>query len=111
MAQALDPQAGASDNRILKKIIIGNPVAAGNIIVYNLNNAVFGATTNIAYKHTIPASFSTTNTNGVTPIVIDLTAGGQTAGHQDGLQLDGGGSITTDQTMQVTFLWSNPDDD
>jgi hypothetical protein len=109
-ATAIDAQAGANDNRVLKKILVGNPVSGGNIVIFNLNNAVFGATTNIAYKHTFP-TFSATNTNGVTPIVIDFTGAGGPAKGTNGLILQGGGSVTTDQTMQVTLLWDNPDDE
>jgi hypothetical protein len=108
-AQALDPQNGTDEDRVLRKIIVGAPVSAGTIIVYNTNNAVFNATTNIAYKHTFP-TFSTTNTNGVSPVVIDFTAAGGKPGGTNGLLLQNGGSFTTDQAMQVSFLWDNPDD-
>src|SRR5438034_6462676 len=102
VAQALDPQAGSDDDRVLKKIIIGAPVSARSITVYNKTNAVFGASTDIAFKHTFP-SFSTTNVN-LTPVQIDFTCEGGREKGANGLVLQGG-SFTTDQAMQVTFLW------
>ena len=108
-ATALDAQAGSDEDRILKKIIIGKPSSGAILVVYHPNNAVFGATTNIAFKHTFP-TFSATNTNGISPVVIDFTAGGGPSG-TNGMVLSGGGSFTTDTAMQVTFLWTNPDDE
>lgn len=93
-------------NVAIKKIIVGNPVSGGNITIFNIGNALSNNTTQIAYKHTFP-TFSATNTNGVTPIVIDLrgtsSQGGSTG--EDGLTCEQGACIAIDQTMQVTVLW------
>ncbi|SRR5258708_5778027 len=106
-ATVIDPQAGGDDIRVIKKIIIGNPVTAGNITLFNENNALSNNTTQIIYKQTFP-SFSATNTNGVSPVVIDFTTNSNSqaglAG-SDGLQVRGGGSMAIDNTMQVTVLW------
>lgn len=91
---------------VVRKIIVGNPVSGGNIVLFNAPSQVANATTTIAYKHTFP-TFSTTNTNGVTPVVVDFRAASTGAGsaEEDGIICANGGAIATDQTMQVTVLW------
>lgn len=84
----------------LMKLVVGAPVSAGNIVVYDITNPVNGATTNIAVKITLP-SFSSTNVNpGV--YVIDFGP--------KGLTLGSGGAIIIDQTMQVTAMWQYLDE-
>lgn len=96
----------ASGPVVIRKIIVGNPVTAGNITLFNEGNALSNNTTQIAYKHTFP-SFSATNTNGVTPIVVDFRSASQQGGSvtEDGIFCQSGASIAIDQTMQVTVLW------
>ena len=44
----------ATQDIVVKKLIIGAPVANGNIILYNKNAAYNGDAQNIAFKYTIP---------------------------------------------------------
>lgn len=108
VAQQLDSTlaSGSDEDRVLRKIIVGKPVAGASIVVYNPNNAVFGSTANIAFKYTFP-------TFGAGTPASDQFEFGSVAGGTkgtDGLILPGGGSFTTSSAMQVTFLWDNPDD-
>lgn len=92
--------SNAEDDVRVYKLIVGTPVASGNIWLYTINNPVSSATTNIASKITLP-SFSTTNINpGV--YVVDFGA--------EGLPLNGGGALVIDQTMNVSVLWDLNDD-
>lgn len=85
----------AEDDVRVFKVIVGLPVNAGNVWLYNITNPVGSATTNIAAKITLP-TFSTTNIN---PGVYVLDFGPY------GLPLPEGGNITIDQTMNVTVVW------
>lgn len=77
------------------KLIIGTPVSAGNVWLYNITNPLNASTANIAFKTTLP-TFSTTNVNpGM--YVIDFGP--------FGLPLPQGGNIIMDQTMNVTVVW------
>ncbi len=80
----------------LMKLIIGAPVASGNITIYSITNPVNGASTNIAAKLTFPASLPTTGAE-VGGVVKDFGP--------YGLPLNQGGNIIIDQTMQVTAIW------
>lgn len=82
------------------KLIVGTPVSAGNIWLYNITNPVASATTNIAFKATLP-TFSTTNIN---PGVYQIDFG------PEGLPLTSGGSLVIDQTMNVTVVWEETGD-
>lgn len=88
---------------VVHKLIIGAPVASGNIWLYTITNPVNAATTNIAFKWSLPATLPTTGAALVN--VIDF--GGEGYG---GLLLNEGGNIIIDQTMQVTVIWSYLDD-
>lgn len=90
---------------VIRKIIIGNPVSSGNLTVFNENNALANNTTQIALKLSYPA-FSTTNINDG-PDTYDLrtNAGSSGSTEDDGLFCAAGGSVTIDQTMQVTVFW------
>lgn len=91
VALATDPEA---DVRVYK-LLIGTPVNAGNVILYNITNPLNGSTANIAYKTTLP-TFSTTNIN---PGMFQVDFG------PDGLPLPEGGNLLIDQTMNVTVMW------
>lgn len=84
----------------LYRLIVGAPVASGNIIIYSISNPVNGSTANIAAKFTLPATLPTTGaiTSGN---VIDLGP--------FGLPLNEGGNIIIDQSMQVTAIWELAD--
>lgn len=87
--------AGTEEDVRVYKLIIGTPVNAGNIYLYNITNPLNGSTVNIATKITLP-TFSTTNINpGV--YVVDFGP--------DGLPLPEGGNLLIDQTMNVTVMW------
>jgi hypothetical protein len=88
----------------LKKLIIGNPVTAGNLTVHYTNVALANDTTTIAAKITLP-TFSTTNVNPSQPITVDFSTLGNSGVAEDGLSLSNGGSIVLDQAMQVTALF------
>lgn len=104
-ATALDAQAGADEDRILKKIIVGKPTAAATIIVYTVGNAFTGATTNIAFKYTYPTFGAGTPASDQ----FDFGSVGGGGTPRNGLELQGGGSVTTSSAMQVSFFWDNPD--
>lgn len=95
--QALANAAGM--DILVKKLIIGLPVSAGNIILYNKLVAYSGDTSQIGAKITLP-TFSTTNVN---PGVYVFDFG------PEGLPLDGG-NLMIDQTMQVSVIWEYKDD-
>lgn len=89
---------------VIRKILIGNPVASGNIVIFTENNAVANNTTQIGYKKTYQASF----TNIQPETVIDFRASAMSGGgsiENDGIFCPAGASIVTDQTMQVTVLY------
>ncbi len=92
----------AKQDVIVYKVMVGLPVATGNIILYNKSVAFSGDTSNIAFKATIPAavSYQYTNANG-NKTEWDFGP--------NGLQLDGG-NLMIDQTMQVTVLWEPKDE-
>lgn len=90
--------AGGADVRVFK-LIVGAPVSAGNIYLYNITNPLNGSTANIGSKITLP-TFSTTNVN---PGVYVLDFGPY------GLPLPQGGNIVIDQTMQITVVWGYAD--
>lgn len=77
-------------------LLIGAPVAAGNIFLYNITNPINGATTNIGAKITLPASLPTTGA---------VTSGNYVSFGVNGLPLNDGGNIIIDQTMQVSVIW------
>lgn len=81
------------------KLIVGAPVSAGNIWLYNISNPLNASTANIALKVTLP-TFSTTNIN---PGVYVMDFGPY------GLPLNEGGNIIIDQTMNVTVVWGIAD--
>ncbi len=88
---------------VIRKILVGNPVTAGNITIHNTNNALANDTTTIAAKITFP-TFSTTNTNGSIPL-LDFRTNSTGGVEEDGLFCANGSSIVLDQTMQVTVFW------
>lgn len=90
---------------VIRKILVGNPVTAGNIVLFNIGNALSNNTTQIATKITFP-SFSTTNINSG-PTMYDFRAVAATGGstEDDGIFCQSGASIAIDQTMQVTVFW------
>lgn len=90
---------------VIRKLIVGNPVSGGNIVLFNENNALSNNTTQIAVKLTYP-SFSTTNINDG-PDVYDFRTNAAQGGsvEADGIFCQTGGSLAIDQTMQVTVFW------
>lgn len=81
------------------QLIIGAPVAAGNITLYNITNPINGSTANIAAKWTLPASLPTTGAS----LNNTLNFGAL------GFPLPQGGNIIIDQSMQVTVVWALAD--
>lgn len=90
---------------VIRKIMVGNPVTAGNLTLFNAGNVLSNNTTQVIAKLTYP-SFSTTNINDG-PDVYDFRStssqGGTTS--DDGIMCGAGACLQMDQTMQVTVFW------
>lgn len=86
--------AAGQDVRVYK-VIIGVPVASGNITLYNKAVAYNGDTANIAFKYTLPGTISSSYTYAYDREI---------AFGEKGLHLDGG-NLQIDQAMQVTVVW------
>lgn len=91
--------AAGQDIRVFK-LLIGAPVASGNIWLYNITNPLNASTANISAKITLPASLPTTGA---------ITSGNVLDFGPYGLPLTDGGNIIIDQTMQVTVIWGIAD--
>lgn len=100
--------AGTGGDRVLRRIIVGKPVAAATITVYGTNNAVVGGTSDIVFKYTYPTFGAGTPASD--QISFSSNSGGRSHG-DDGMVLWGGGSVVTTSAMQVSFLWDDPGDD
>lgn len=85
---------------VVYKVIVGTPVNAGNVWLYNITNPLGSSTANIAFKTTLP-TFSTTNIN---PGAYMFDFGPY------GLPLPQGGNLQIDQTMNVTVVWGYLDE-
>ena len=103
-ATAIDAQAGADEDRVVYRIIVGKPVAGASLVLYHPNNAYFGSTTNIAFKYTFPTFAAGTPASDQFDLSVNMKGSGNT-----GLILQGGGSFTTSSAMQVSILWDNPE--
>ena len=91
---------GAQEDVELLKIVVGAPVASGNIYVFSITNPGGTSNANLVAKFTLPASLAT----GQLPFVLDLTdADGE------GFVIPQGGNVMIDQTMQVTVGWQLKD--
>ena len=88
---------------VIRKILIGAPVASGNITVFYTNNALANNTTSIAYKKTFQSSFSSIQPETAIDFRASATNGG--AVEEDGLPCSQGASICIDQAMQLCVLW------
>lgn len=92
---------GAADEDIrVYKVIVGLPVASGNIILYDKTIAYSGDTSNIAFKTTLP---STITYQYSYPVMREWDFG------EKGLPLNGG-NLMIDQAMQVTVVWEPLDE-
>lgn len=88
----------------VKKLIVGKPVSAASIYLYNKSVAFSGDTSDIAFKATMGATISYQFTDSVSnQVVYDFTGEGN-----PGLQLDGG-LLMQDQACQVTVIWEYVD--
>jgi hypothetical protein len=90
---------------VIRKLVIGNPVA-GNIIIHNTNNALSNDTTTVvAYLTFAAPAAATPTTAGQT---IDFRAASGVGGgsvESDGLPCSLGSSIVLSAAMQVTVFW------
>ena len=93
----------ASGPVVIRKILIGNPVALGNITLFYEGNALANNTTQIAYKKTYQSSLSSIQPETQVDLRSTSSQGGSTG--DDGIFCQNGASISIDQTMQVTVLW------
>ena len=98
LSTAGQPLGDANQDVYIYKIIVGLPVASGNIVVKNkaVTGVIATDTSDIAFKATLPG---TINYQGsyTYPTVYDFS-------DQTPLQVDGG-NVIIDQTMQVTIIW------
>lgn len=85
--------------KVLKKLVIGNPIASGNIYVYHNANAIGGSALNLAVRITLPATLRAGE------VIYDFTPNFGTDVEASGIELREGGSVVLDGAMQVTFLW------
>ena len=101
LSTAGQPLGDVDQDVYIKKIIIGLPVASGNIVVKNkaVTGVIATDTSDIAFKATIPGTISSSYTYAY-PTVYDFT----TPAKGSGLQVNGG-NVIIDQTMQVTVIW------
>jgi hypothetical protein len=97
LSTAGQPLGDAAQDVYIYKIIIGVPVASGNIVVKNkaVTGVIATDTSDIAMKITIPGTISSSYTYMYSN-VYDFSA--------QPLQVDGG-NVIIDQTMQVTVIW------
>ena len=103
LSTAGQPLGDVSQDVVIYKIIIGLPVASGNIVVKNkaVTGVIATDTSDIAFKATLPGTI-TYQGSYTYPTVYDFSIpGGKFGG---GLQVDGG-NVIIDQTMQVSVLW------
>lgn len=80
----------------VKKILIGAPVAASTITIYNKRIAFSGDTNNVAYKLTEPTAAAGNNL----VYEMDFTNGGKA-----GLQVDGGNVMCAGSSTDITVIW------
>lgn len=78
------------------KLIIGKPVAAAVIRLFNIQNPIGTAETNLVMKLTLPATLPTTGAR----LVEEVSFG------EGGIRLGEGGNISIDQDVEITVLWS-----
>ena len=92
------PLGDVTQDVLIYKIVIGQPVASGNIVVKNkaVTGTIATDTSDIVFKATLPGTLSSSYTYAY-PTVYDF-------GNQTPLQVDGG-NVIIDQTMQVTVIW------
>lgn len=92
--------AAGQDIRVYR-LVVGTPVANGQIWLYNITNPLNASTANIATKMTFPSSLAT----GQPPVVYEFGS----AGVGGGLPITDGGNLIIDQTMNVTVVWGVAD--
>lgn len=99
--------AGDSGDRVIKKIIVGKPVAGATLTVFSINNALANNTTQVIFKYTFP----TFAAGAPASDQFNFVTGENAASHAqiDGLVLPGGGSFVTSSAMQVSVLWDLPE--
>lgn len=92
--------AAGQDIRVYK-IIIGAPVASGNVYLTSITNPIGSAivASQTVFRATLPATLPTTGASVTN--VFDFG--------QYGLPLTDGGNLLIDQTMQVTVIWGIAD--
>lgn len=107
---------GSNQQRVIKKIIVGKPVAAATLKIYSMDNAYNGESTatttatnqQVVFMYTYPSSFG-----AGTPASdqFTFTTGEQSASATgyDGMLVESGGAIETSSAMQVTVLWDIPE--
>ncbi|PWU05324.1 MAG: hypothetical protein C5B43_03500 [Verrucomicrobia bacterium] len=106
---------GSTQQRIIKKIIVGKPTGGKTVKLYHMDNAYFNesSATNsltnrqVAFMYTYPTFAAGTPATDT----FDFTSpeGAASATAPNGLVLSEGGSMETDAAMQVTVIWENPE--
>src|SRR5579859_6840891 len=100
IASTATAQSISSVPVVIRKIIVGNPVNSGNVILFNESNAVANNTTNIVFKKVYGGTVAETSANTFDFRAASGSGGGSV--EEDGIFCPGGASIVTDQTMAVT---------
>ena len=86
----------AGEDVFVKKLLVGAPVAASTVIIYNKSVAFSGDTNNIAFKLTEPTAAAGNDL----AYEIDFTSGGKA-----GLQVDGGNVMCAGSSTDITVIW------
>lgn len=106
---------GSTQQRIIKKIIVGKPTAGKTITVYSMDNAYFheSSATTTSTNQQVVFSYTYPTFGAGTPASdqFDFTSpeGAASAASPNGLLVESGGAIETDAQMQVTVIWENPE--
>lgn len=97
VSSAGQPLGTQGEDVRIYKILVGAPVANGNITVFNKAIVTASDTSDIAAKITLPATitYQFTTANGAK---VDWDFG------PEGLPLDGG-NVQIDQSLQLTVVW------
>ncbi len=86
----------AGEDVLIKKLIVGAPVAASTVTIYNKAVAFSGDTNSIAVKLTEPTAAAGNNL----VYEMDFASGGK-----GGLQVDGGNVMCAGSSTDISVIW------
>lgn len=91
---------------VVRKILVGLPVSAATLTVFNIGNALSNNTTQIAFGMTMPTFAASAVNPGMYTIDFRASSGaGGGSVEEDGLICQTGGSLAISSNMQITVLW------